>query len=522
MNTNDLRFELIRRCCEGKASTEELAQLDSLLRVDAEFRRAYVRYMNLDVALQAHAGSQAVVTDMLVLPQRSVAKRWTNRLTWRPLMAAAVFLLLGAMTWLLFPSPEKKRSGALLPEVAFITQATGAKWSGADWHTGDRLRPGTVKLVEGLVRLRFFSGATLLLRGPVELELCSDMEARVRHGVVTATVPPVAQGFTLTTEGWRLVDRGTVFGVHALEGGAAELHVLTGQVDVHREGEATALEKSITTGQATRLKRDGVLATFAATPDFFPTESEMLTQANSEQHARWLSASAALRKDARLALYFDFDAAERDLGIVKNLAPRASGGSDGVLIGGEWTEGRWPWKRAVEFRRAGDLIRVMPQLKLHAATLAAWVRFDPSVRQRRTLMLSPLVRSGQFYWLADAGAPDSKGDHLLFIKTPRHGSDLVNTAQNVILEKNRQRWQHLAVVHDVAAMQMRFFVNGRLVSEQALRDAEPLDLEQIVMGNWGYDTQQASNFAGRMDELAIFSDVLQADEILTLYQNGMP
>jgi hypothetical protein len=78
------------------------------------------------------------------------------------------------------------------------------------------------------------------------------------------------------------------------------------------------------------------------------------------------------------------------------------------------------------------------------------------------------------------------------------------------------------VVHDVAAMQMRFFVNGRLVSEQALRDAEPLDLEQIVVGNWGYDTQQASNFAGRMDELAIFSDVLQADEILTLYQNGMP
>jgi hypothetical protein len=512
VNRTEHELELMRRYLEGVASLEETQELESLIVKDASVRQDFLRYTHLDSALAGVRRSQTSA----VAPRRSV---W---LSWRPLTAAAaVFLLLGAMTWLLWSSSEKKRSGESLPEVALITQAAGAKWSGADWRSGDRLRPGTVKLEEGLVRLRFFSGATLLLRGPAELELCSDMEARVRRGVVTTTVPTVAQGFTLTTEGWRLVDRGTVFGVHAMAGGAAELHVLTGQVDLHREGEATALEKSMTTGQATRLKRDGVLATFDATPDLFPTESEMVTQANSEQHARWRSASAAVRKDARLALYFDFDAAERDLGIVKNLAPRASSGSDGVLIGGEWTEGRWPWKRAVEFRRAGDLIRVMPRLKLSAATMAAWVRFDPTVRQRRTLMLSPHVRSGQFYWLADAGAPGSKGDHLLFIKTPRIGSDFVNTAQNVILEKDRQRWQHLAVVHDVAAMQMRFFVNGRLVSEQALRDAEPLDLEQIVVGNWGY-TQQASNFTGRMDELAIFSDVLQADEILTLYQNGMP
>jgi hypothetical protein len=53
MNTNDPRLELIRRCRDGEASTEELAQLDSNLREDADFRQAYVRYINLDVASSA-------------------------------------------------------------------------------------------------------------------------------------------------------------------------------------------------------------------------------------------------------------------------------------------------------------------------------------------------------------------------------------------------------------------------------------------------------------------------------------
>jgi hypothetical protein len=55
MNTNDPRFELIRRCRDGGASTEELAQLESCLREDTDFRHAYVRYVNLDVALSAVA-----------------------------------------------------------------------------------------------------------------------------------------------------------------------------------------------------------------------------------------------------------------------------------------------------------------------------------------------------------------------------------------------------------------------------------------------------------------------------------
>ena len=91
MNTNDPRFELIRRSRDGEASTEELAQLDSLLREDAGFRQAYVRYINLDVAL----GAVAKTVPMRETTMTSSRPRRAGWLSWRPLTAAAAGIVFG-------------------------------------------------------------------------------------------------------------------------------------------------------------------------------------------------------------------------------------------------------------------------------------------------------------------------------------------------------------------------------------------------------------------------------------------
>ena len=91
MNTNDSRFELIRRCRDGAASAVELAQVESCLLKDADFRLAYVRYMNLDVALNAAAKAVPIPETIMAspLPRRNV---W---LSWRPLTAAAAGIVFG-------------------------------------------------------------------------------------------------------------------------------------------------------------------------------------------------------------------------------------------------------------------------------------------------------------------------------------------------------------------------------------------------------------------------------------------
>lgn len=91
MNTNDPSFELIRRCRDGEASTEELAQLESCVCEDAAFRQAYVRYINVDVALSAVAKTVPMPATSMTTsrPHRNV---W---LQWRPLTAAAAGMVVG-------------------------------------------------------------------------------------------------------------------------------------------------------------------------------------------------------------------------------------------------------------------------------------------------------------------------------------------------------------------------------------------------------------------------------------------
>jgi hypothetical protein len=92
MTTDDPRFDLIRRCHEGEATAEELVRLEASLREDPDFRLAYLRYTNLDLALGASATSQpqAKPTTQIL----SVTKP-THWLSWRPLTAAAAGIVFG-------------------------------------------------------------------------------------------------------------------------------------------------------------------------------------------------------------------------------------------------------------------------------------------------------------------------------------------------------------------------------------------------------------------------------------------
>lgn len=51
MNKRDTQLELVRRCLDGEADQKELIQLEDLLREDPEFRKEYLRYLNVDSGL---------------------------------------------------------------------------------------------------------------------------------------------------------------------------------------------------------------------------------------------------------------------------------------------------------------------------------------------------------------------------------------------------------------------------------------------------------------------------------------
>lgn len=87
--------DLIQRHMAGLLTDDEAAVLQTRLKADTDLRRLYLHYMNLDVALEAQAGSRDRVIDLLraaPLTESKPAGRW---LSWRPLTAAAAGIAFG-------------------------------------------------------------------------------------------------------------------------------------------------------------------------------------------------------------------------------------------------------------------------------------------------------------------------------------------------------------------------------------------------------------------------------------------
>jgi len=109
MNTNDPRWDLIRRCHDGESLPDDLVALESCLRDDADFRDAYVRYMNLDVALSTAA----------VASSASMSENPRLRSRWRPFAAVAAGIVVGILCTsavFAYVAPRAPKSVMLLEE----------------------------------------------------------------------------------------------------------------------------------------------------------------------------------------------------------------------------------------------------------------------------------------------------------------------------------------------------------------------------------------------------------------------
>ena len=63
-------------------------------------------------------------------------------------------------------------------------------------NSGRILESGLLEFDSGIIQLEMFSGATLILQGPLKINLLDPMKAQFFHGSVRARVPKQAQGFT--------------------------------------------------------------------------------------------------------------------------------------------------------------------------------------------------------------------------------------------------------------------------------------------------------------------------------------
>ena len=220
--------ERIERAIDGLLSPEELEALKREVVENSELRAAYVDRVWLDASLRA--GSESVCELAKADPSPApTAARWPLLAALTSLAAAGVALVIALQR------PSSPLTSADI-SVATVLQTQNAKWAGSTLPTIEdaQLGRGTLALVEGIVTLRFHSGATVTMEAPTKLEILDAMRCRLIEGSVTADVPPSAHGFTIDTADLKVVDLGTRFGVTAGSAGNSHVFVFEGEVTLNK------------------------------------------------------------------------------------------------------------------------------------------------------------------------------------------------------------------------------------------------------------------------------------------------
>lgn len=523
--------EAVAAVCHGTASDEQMRGLNQLLRNDSTARDEYILRLELhsrlasEADLFASAGGEATSLDaqkLLSSPRRPGGNR--AGLKWALALAACVALL-AAGWWGSRLAQPNERQGTTSKAVAMLARVVDAQWTqGGDApRLGAPLEPGWLRLKSGLAQIVFYSGVRVVIEGPTEFRLVSPIEAYCQSGRLIAEVPPQAKGFRVNTALMNVTDRGTSFGLDAKER-RTELHVFKGSVEF-QSATGTA-KQSLLEGKGAIADAAGMQRLVAANPTGFSSLFDLQNKSSEAEvlrHEQWRAASSRLDEDPSLLVHFDFEQADLADWRLPNTGKRKDATPDGTIVGCQWTEGRWPDKRALEFRGVSDRVRLNVPGEYESLTLATWVRVQGLDRQINSLFMSDGFKAGTVHWSV-------RQDGVLAFTAigSEPGHYQISHSPPVLTLDQFGLWIHLAVVIDGGAKRVGHYLNGVPVSEESLRISPPFRVGVAELGNWnaqGFpknDPFMIRNFSGAMDEFCLFSRALNADEIRALHSAGKP
>ena len=522
--------EAVAAFCHGSASDEQARALNELLRSDSAARDEYILRLEVhsrfasEPDLFAQTAENKVPSLENLLPLQAPPHSRSRKASWALALAACVALF-AAGWWALRFSHPKGRQGTTSKAVAMLNQVADAQWNQRDEapRLGAPLEPGWLRLKSGLAQIVFYSGARVVIEGPAEFQIVSPTEASFRHGKLIAEVPPQARGFRVGTPQMNVTDLGTAFGIDVKDR-RTELHVFKGSVEFQPSAGGTKQALKEGAGAVTQNSSDPKLITadqkaFASLFDlqFKSSAADVL------RHEQWRAASRQLDEDPSLLVHFDFEQTDTSDWRLRNASTRKNAAPDATIVGSQWTEGRWPDKRALEFRSVNDRVRLEVPGEYESLTLAAWVRVQGLDRQINSLFMSDGFEAGTVHWsvrhdgvLALTAIGSEPRDYQLCTSPP------------ALTLNQFGLWVHLLVVIDGGAKHVVHYVNGAPASEHALNIKAPFRVGAAELGNWnakGFpkdDPFMIRNFGGAIDEFCLFARALGAEEIRALYSAGKP
>lgn len=574
--------ELIDRYCCGIITAEEFATLEAILESDADARVEFRRQMRVHSSLYEIADLVAGSNEEfgpLPPPVRRHSQSAINRSgkRWAAISTITVLAIIVGLS--MFWSRQQREKGSLaekqkpvitvpsssaekplvptkleeqvldslkqpsyaLPSnpnpsgkpVAVLQSLANVVWGASSkaYRSGDSIEAGPIKIDAGVVEIVLLSGASVIIEGPATLDLKTSFKGVLHSGKVRVHVPPQARGFVIETSKAQYVDLGTEFAVEVKGNGDQELHVFDGEVEV-RPNKENSLARLIKSGAGLSVNTESLWEPIKSDPNRFTNSklvSQMVAQSAADTYDRWKLSREFVRSHPALIVHYEF---ELDADRPQTLINLQDEKTHGAIIGCRWTEGRWAGKKALEFKRPNDRVRLDVPGKYDSLTMTTWMRLDGFDRTFNSIMLTDEFEEGDVHWqirsdgTIDLGVQPKDTKRLLFL-----------TKQVMLHYNDLGRWFHLATVIDRPRNLVTHYLDGIPVYHEKLSTGndtvrepvlEPFKLRigKAELGNWSpppnrnYKSDQVRNLNGRIDEFSIYSTALTDAEIQTLFQLG--
>lgn len=316
---------LINGYLDETLTPEQLAELEDWINTDPLNAKRFAAAIYLDEQLQAELSLKQFTEekrDKIVVPD-------FQRSPWGMIAALAASLLVGLFFW------SRQSADQPVPAFATVVQVVDAKWENdKPVEVGDRISARTLHLLGGIVHLRFDSGVGVTLKGPAEFEVSSVELTRLQSGVLTATVPPGAEGFTVDTPSALVVDLGTAFGIEQFADGSSKVSVFDGEVEIVSPKD----KRLLTEGRSVQLATDGSVSDLEfATRQFeklWPTASGITGSTGAFRFApQWPRPLNRIESDTNIFILPEGYAKELDAPFPIDIAPGES--DESLILAGE-------------------------------------------------------------------------------------------------------------------------------------------------------------------------------------------
>ncbi len=549
--------QLLSTLIDGQLSAEQNEQLVELLREDRRARQYYVRLMAAHaqlitehVSLPTFAATDTAADSAqpaaessdsesppaessahAPTPQNASVLRQTGRATaewidWRihPGRFLSVAIALTLLIWLgLYGMVGPAYWSRVNKETAVFDDSTSPSivaeivaFHECRWHTpesrpqGRFLREGaTLKLAEGIVTLRFRTGAALVLEGPANFEVSGRQSTQLDRGKLTVSLPDGLSGFVVCTPVARITDLGTEFGVEVQEDGQTEVHVFKGRVETELLAQVDPQSSDPSTNKPTGQK----VVLLAG-------EAAQVTQAASAIiHVPSVPKKfAGMFRHGPFPLvgFYPFDNSTRDA----SLAEAHPIGAEGI----QFAEGKE--SRAASFRKDRrsyiDIPIDVNEKKMPQMTWGAWVRPRSVGPSYNEILSSDNMGYDRMLTIdARVGNQETKPRELRFAAFLGTGGVLSSRGP---LPKVG-RWTFVAAVHDGTNRTVSLYVEdpsrndgrGGLVRD-TVEDVQFGECNPFV--RIGGHATAPQPFDGEIDNVFIFSAALSAAQLEQIRSQG--